>query len=274
MSKHQIPQDVEVADKILGPLTLKQFIFAIIFFASAYLDYLLFKAFPLLVIVGLPFTIFFGVLAFYQREDQPVEVYLMSALRFYTAPRNKVWDAEGYNEMVEITAPKNIDIQRTKDLSANEISSNLNSLSKIMDTHGWASRNMDSLGDMGVADNDRLMSINEIQTIPGSTGEDNYFIDQKHDILDGNATTVARKFNNLVEQRALQIRQQALAQMQQNNTSGLQSTPANTPDNTSPTSLAPVPAQISQLASNNDLSISALSKEAQDQAPGAELKIH
>lgn len=264
MGIHKVPQDVEVADKILGPLSFKQLIFAILFFGSIYIGYVLFKAFPLLVVIVLPFIIVSGVLAFYQRPDQPVEVYLMSAMKFYTASRKKIWDTSGYEERVEITEPKTINIQRTKDLTSNEISMGLDNLSKLMDTHGWASRNADSLQNMGLTSDDRLMTISDIHTIPSSNTE--VESGQQNDILDSNETQLARKFNNMVEQRALQIRQQMVAQVQVSNTNNIdqrQSAPTTTQTpNTSPINNEYSHNQINQLVNNNDLSIALISKQA------------
>jgi hypothetical protein len=292
MSVHQVPQDVEVADKILGPLSLKQFIFAILFFGSCYIDYLFFKLFPLLLILVLPFTVVFGVLAFYQRSDQPVEVYLASALRFYFKPRSRIWNQEGYEKRVEITAPKNTEPNRTKDITQTEISSSLDNLAKVMDTHGWASKNIDSLDEMGVStnSNERILNVTDMQTSPDFV--DDSQINQQSDILDDSSTTIARQFGRMVEQSAQNARQRALSKIQESQaaasnpnaqvqTQTIDSAASATPgDNLQSRVIHPVEQdskvaeRINQIALNDQGTIASLAKEAGEIEQAGEIQLH
>ena len=58
MAQYKVPQDVEAEDKLLGPFTFRQFIYLLIAFALAGVAFLLFKIFPVLVIIPVPFIIF------------------------------------------------------------------------------------------------------------------------------------------------------------------------------------------------------------------------
>jgi hypothetical protein len=81
MATHAVPQDVEADDKLIGFLSLKQFIFTVIGLGFGYLTFFFFtKVHPLAAIAWLPFTMVFLVLGLYQRKDQPAEVFLVSAL--------------------------------------------------------------------------------------------------------------------------------------------------------------------------------------------------
>lgn len=292
MSVHQVPQDVEVADKILGPLSMKQFIFALLFFGSCYIDYLFFRLFPLLLIVVLPFTVVFGVLAFYQRSDQPVEVYLASALRFYLKPRSRIWNQEGYEKRVEITAPKNTEPRRTKDITDTEISSSLDNLAKVMDTRGWASKNIDSLDEMGVStnSNERILNIRDMQSVASSSDDNTAQLNQQSDILDDSSTSIARQFGRMVEQSAQNTRQRMLAKVQQSQT--IDANPVIQPSvsqqaQPGPIVQAPQPriihtiqqdpevaAKINRIALNDQGTIASLAKEAGEIEQAGEIELH
>lgn len=141
MATHKVPQDVEAEDKIVGFLSLKQLIFTIVGLAFGYLTYFFFvKVHPVSALLWLPFTLMFLVLGLYQRKDQPVEVYLASAIGYYFKPRVRIWGQEGYQERVNITAPPVVEKHLTKDFTGDEAVSRLSGLSLMMDSRGWASK--------------------------------------------------------------------------------------------------------------------------------------
>ncbi|MFZ1522442.1 MAG: PrgI family protein [Candidatus Saccharimonadales bacterium] len=168
MATYKVPQDVEAEDKLIGPLSLKQFIFAILFFASAYVTYLFTQIppKPIFGVVGLPFLIVFGVLAFYQRKDQPVEVYLLAWLNYHIKPKKRVWDQGGYEERVIITVPKVEEIDYTKGLTQKDIEQKTKRFSQIIDTRGWVAKGITATS-TGLAGDKRIMTSDEIAQING-----------------------------------------------------------------------------------------------------------
>ena len=84
--KFQVPQFIETETKIVGPFTLKQFLFlaigGIIIFILQY-----FLSFTYLLIAGLPIAILFIALAFYQVDAIPLPKYLLMALSYSTGPK-------------------------------------------------------------------------------------------------------------------------------------------------------------------------------------------
>lgn len=88
--RYQVPQFIEVEDKIFGPFTFKQFIYLI---GGAGACYLSFRVFGL--ILGLPFMIFFGgsglALAFYKINNRPLIQILDAAFKYIIASRLYVW---------------------------------------------------------------------------------------------------------------------------------------------------------------------------------------
>ena len=144
MATYKVPQDVEAEDKIVGFLSLKQFVFVIVMIASLWLCWILLQINFLLALIPLPIAIVSGVLGLYQRSDQPIEVFLASWLRFKLKPRKRRWDQEGLDERVIITAPKTIEKNYTKGLTEQQVSSRLMQLSSLLDSRGWASKQITS----------------------------------------------------------------------------------------------------------------------------------
>ena len=87
----QVPQFIEVEDKIFGPLTFKQFIWIIGGLGGAYLIY---RTLPFLLAV--PFAIaiicFAGALAFVSWNGRPFITVLESAFAFLTHNKLYLWN--------------------------------------------------------------------------------------------------------------------------------------------------------------------------------------
>ena len=67
----QVPQFIEVEDKIFGPLTLKQFFYVLGGGATIFILYALVRPMFLMFLLAIPVAIFFGMLAFYKVNSQP-----------------------------------------------------------------------------------------------------------------------------------------------------------------------------------------------------------
>lgn len=89
----QVPQFIETEDKIIGPLTLKQFLYLA---AAGGVSFVLF--FFLKTVIWLILTIFMGVfaaaLAFIKINGRPLPKVLTAALFFYLKPRLFLWRKE------------------------------------------------------------------------------------------------------------------------------------------------------------------------------------
>lgn len=99
--QYQVPQFIETEDKIIGPLTLKQFLY---FAAAGGISFALFfflKMF-LWVIVTFFLGIFAAALAFIKIGGRPLPKVLVSAFLFYWKPRLFIWK----REIEQKTAPK------------------------------------------------------------------------------------------------------------------------------------------------------------------------
>lgn len=140
MAVYKVAQDVEADDKLIGPFSFRQFVYLIIVALAGALAWGLSRVFTPLFVLPLPIIIFFGALALPLRKDQPMEVYLAALVSFYLKPRRRFWVPDGVESLIEITAPKIVEVQRTKDLSQVEAEKRLSYLADIADTGGWAIR--------------------------------------------------------------------------------------------------------------------------------------
>lgn len=90
MRQFQVPQFIEVEDKIFGPLTLKQFLYVLGGGSIIFLLYV-FLPFWLTFILGIPVGAFFLALAFYTINGQPFIKVLEAALSHYSKARLYIW---------------------------------------------------------------------------------------------------------------------------------------------------------------------------------------
>lgn len=88
--RFEVPQFIEIEDKIFGPLTWKQFIYlgggagagVIAFF---WLPFLFF------VFIAIPVGAFSAALAFYPVNNRPFSIFLESVYRYFTNNRLYLW---------------------------------------------------------------------------------------------------------------------------------------------------------------------------------------
>jgi hypothetical protein len=89
--QYQVPQFIDVEDKIFGPFTFKQFIYMIGGVALSYVIYrfipsLVFSAVPILIVLG-----FSAALAFYRVNNRPFINVLESAFRYSVGSKLYLW---------------------------------------------------------------------------------------------------------------------------------------------------------------------------------------
>src|SRR6476469_1786378 len=103
MATYKLIQDIEAEDKILGPLTLRQFIFALIAVFLFYICFfLLAKGGAFFLIIFLPPALFFGFFALPLGREQPTEIWALAKLRYWFKPRKRLWNQDGVKELVTI----------------------------------------------------------------------------------------------------------------------------------------------------------------------------
>lgn len=129
--RFKVPQNIDMQDRIVGPLTMVQFIYAVIGFGLAYSIYSSMPK-PLNLALAAPVAIFVICVDFVKINERPFLNFFLSAIQFLTAPKQRFWqqgddsdlNVEIYHQQRQVAAVQH------KAVSADEIAE----LAKKMDT--------------------------------------------------------------------------------------------------------------------------------------------
>jgi hypothetical protein len=102
--QYQVPQFIDVEDKIFGPFTFKQFIYMIGGIALSYVIYrfipsLIFSAVPILIVLA-----FSAALAFYRVNNRPFINVLESAFRYSVGSKLYLWKKDDKKQAALVAA--------------------------------------------------------------------------------------------------------------------------------------------------------------------------
>jgi len=108
----KVPQNIDLEDKIVGPLTLIQFLYLL---GGGIIDYLLLVTFGtnwVFWLLGLPVAIVALALAFLKIQDQSLMHFVAAGLVYWRNPKIRFWVRQGQNitvihekEVVKKAAP-------------------------------------------------------------------------------------------------------------------------------------------------------------------------
>lgn len=221
MATYKVIQDIEAEDKLLGPLTLRQFVYAAVVVVMGFICFKLIPVNPFLVIPFLPPMVFFAMLAAPFGHDQPSEVWMLAKFRFFLKPRRRIWNQDGMQELVTITVPKRIERHLTNGLNQYEVKSRLQALASTLDSRGWAIKNVSvnmfsqpSYLAQGSAVSDRLVDVGSLpQEVP------NYEVYAADDIMDEQQNPTAQNLNTMINQ-SQQVHRQAAVDALKNGGTG------------------------------------------------------
>lgn len=227
MSTYKVIQDIEAEDKLVGPLSFRQFVY---FLIASFLGYLCFisvaKGAPFLLAIFAPPALFCLFFAWPWTPDQPTEVWALAKIRFYFKPRKRIWDQSGVKELVTITVPKHIERVYTDGLSQTEVRSRLSALASTIDSRGWAVKNtyvnMSAVGARQAA-SDRLL---DFTSMPQQVS--NIDVRADDDILDADNNPAAYQMNAMIDASTKAHRQDLITRLQAQGASTPSAEPAPT----------------------------------------------
>lgn len=90
----EVPQFIDIEDKIVGPLTIKQFIFVAGGAGICFAIYFFLKNLFLTLLLGAPFIALSVSLAFYKPSGRPFILVLESAFWFFLKNKLYIWKKE------------------------------------------------------------------------------------------------------------------------------------------------------------------------------------
>lgn len=105
MKQFQVPQFIDVEDKILGPITMRQFFIMLIPMGTGILLYFLLK-FWLVIIIEIPILIGSALFAFYRPYGMRFSKFFSAFLSYSLKPRMFIWKhEESEQSMFEASTP-------------------------------------------------------------------------------------------------------------------------------------------------------------------------
>lgn len=88
--RFEVPQFIEIEDKIFGPLTWRQFLYL---GGGVGMAVVMFLSFPFIIfaIIGIPLALLAGALAFYPINNRPFSYFLEAIFNFLFSQRLYIW---------------------------------------------------------------------------------------------------------------------------------------------------------------------------------------
>lgn len=132
--QYNVPQFVDVEDKIIGPLGLKQFMLLLAGGLLSLLYWSIFKNSLTFYLLALPTMGFFAFLGFGKFNGRPVLPNVPSFIRFFSAPKVRVFQRTGENPLPMVRkAPEKLIPQSETAETAEVMSSRLHRLAYLLD---------------------------------------------------------------------------------------------------------------------------------------------
>jgi hypothetical protein len=255
MGQYKVPQNVEAEDKIIGPLTLKQFIYTIIGLGFGLVTWFLGRLFLPFYIVGAIPTILFLMLGLYQRQDQPFDALFLAIMSYFVKPRERIWLKEPIAEVFKIEVPK--PAVEDPNVDPRQVYGELEKLSQIVDTRGWSAKqpevqepDYNVASSFGLDYGDRIATDSII--LPENGPSD---IVAQDDILDVENNQKAKDIDRLIQDNTYNIRDQAMAKMRE-------TVVAPTEPSASVMTPAPLDGIMGEMVQNSELKVSQIAAQA------------
>lgn len=105
--RYKVPQNIDMQDRILGPLTMLQFIYAVVGFGLCYSVYSIMPA-PVSYVLITPIALFTTAMVFMKINERPFLDFIISVIEYSTVPRQRLWHHSDLPDLkVEIYATNN-----------------------------------------------------------------------------------------------------------------------------------------------------------------------
>lgn len=136
MQQFVVPQFIDVEDKVIGPITVRQFIILLVGGGLVFISYKL-TDFVLFLIEMVTIMIFTFVIAFIKINGRPIHYFLLNVLQTSRRPHTRVWQklfstAQLRQYTTSGTPPLEVEIKTKNHVRA----SRLAEMSLIVDTGG------------------------------------------------------------------------------------------------------------------------------------------
>ena len=149
MAAYKVLQDIEAEDKLVGPMTARQLLYAGVASGFLFIGYLVgdrtsWWAMVAFLVPALPFIYLAAPLG----QDQPNDIWLLAKLNYFLRPRKRTWHQAGKAQRVIIKSKAPTARPTTNRGTGEAIESRLKALAHTLDSHpgglelsgaGWVS---------------------------------------------------------------------------------------------------------------------------------------
>ncbi len=135
----KVPQKIDIEDKILGPLSMVQFVYAVLGGGAGYIAISSLPS-PINWVLALPIFILTFCICFVKVNGRSFGQFLKNAMAYAANPKTRLWHKSENNVRVEIYQPK---VERVADPYANKRYSraDIEKLASVIDKRGRTSPN-------------------------------------------------------------------------------------------------------------------------------------
>jgi len=138
MRQFTVPQFIDVEDKILGPITVRQFLLLVVGGLIIFAEFKL-SDMALFILLAIPTSAFFIIFAFVRVNSVPFHYFVLNMIQTFKKPHLRIWirdtivktpskkDADKISKSTEVTIPTS-----RKPLTGSKLSD----ISLIIDTGG------------------------------------------------------------------------------------------------------------------------------------------
>lgn len=136
MQQFVVPQFIDVEDKVLGPITVRQFIILLVVAIFLFIFYKL-MTFVYFLLFGLPLFAMGVVLAFVKINGQPFHYFLLNLAQTIRRPKLRIWNKElTLDEVRQYLKVKEVKVVMPKPVKEPLTATRLSELSLIVNTGG------------------------------------------------------------------------------------------------------------------------------------------
>lgn len=105
--RYKVPQNIDMQDRIIGPLTMLQFMYAVI--GGGFCYGILMSGMPkaLAYFIAIPIGLFVAAMIFLKINERPFLDFFLSVIEYSSAPKQRLWHHENSADLkVEVYKPK------------------------------------------------------------------------------------------------------------------------------------------------------------------------
>lgn len=111
LMRYEVPQFIEVEDKIFGPLTFKQFVYLAGASGVCVTLYVLYESFFITILFGAPFVVLALALSFYEINSQPFVDVMRAAFEYTFHRKLYLWEKQYRTDTIERERPEEMAAQ-------------------------------------------------------------------------------------------------------------------------------------------------------------------